>query len=567
MSQTTFESLELSQQVLQAIRTCGFESPTEIQAKSIPLIMNGQDVVGRSNTGTGKTAAFAIPAIEQLDPALKQVQVLVLSPTRELALQSKEEFDRFSKFVKGITSVCIYGGAPIDRQITALKRGAQVVIGTPGRLMDHLRRRTLSLEQVRLVVLDEADEMLDMGFREDIETILSQTPAQRQTVLFSATMPPEIRRITRQYQNNPEFVEIQSKYKTVDSIEQYYYNVPVGRKADALHLLLYYYMPACSIIFCNTKAMVEVLAEDLSRHGFSAVGLHGDLKQAQRNQVMGSFKANHSKILVATDVAARGIDVENVDCVINFDIPQNTEYYIHRIGRTGRAGKEGTSFTLLSGREQERLLVEIMHSTGAHIMPGLVPTPDQITQKRMQRLMGAIQEELEQTDSVLPEYAQLVEQFAQEGRDLSQLCAVLLQRIAKERRITISPVATRKLWVEQTKKPNQQNSRGGAASAWVRLSIGRRQKAAPNYILGSIRQHTGLDANEVGKIEVSDQSTLVEVPKAKQAQVVKELNGRRILGNRVEVSLFEKKPSRSGGRPGAPRRGGNGSRRPNTTSR
>ena len=323
----TFEELGLAPKTMQALDEMGFEQPTQIQAQSIPLIRSGVDVIGRSQTGTGKTMAFAIPAIEKINTHEEKptVQVLIMCPTRELAQQGCEEIKRLTKFQSGIRPVEVYGGAPMDRQIVKLKR-ANLVIGTPGRIMDHMRRKTLKLDRVKLVVLDEADEMLSMGFKEDMETILRETPETRQTVLFSATMPPSIMALTKEFQKDPQVIQINKKQVTLDNIQQHYVDVPMGRKTDTLKLLLYYYNPSLSIVFCNTKKMVDEITESLNKSGFNAEGLHGDLKQSQRTTVMDKFRYGSTSVLVATDVAARGIDVNDVDYVFNYDIPQNNEY-------------------------------------------------------------------------------------------------------------------------------------------------------------------------------------------------------------------------------------------------
>lgn len=361
----------------------GFSEPTPIQAQSIPLILEGRDVVGRSQTGTGKTAAFGIPAIQMVDPNLdrRMAQILLLCPTRELAVQACEELKKLAHHTRGVHVCAVYGGAPIERQIVQLK-DANIVVGTPGRVMDHLRRRTLKISELRMVILDEADEMLSMGFREDIETILTQAPENRQTILFSATMPKEIMNLIDNYQKDPVLVEINKSQVALNSIEQFYYDIPTGRKNDALGLLLHYYAPSRSMVFCNTKKMVDDLTGWLLDHGFKAEGLHGDMKQSQRTVVMDAFKAGRTSILVATDVAARGIDVDDINCVFNYDIPQNAEYYVHRIGRTGRAGKSGSAYTLCCGRNQLRQMEQILRFAKAQATLAPVPMPDEILQKR-----------------------------------------------------------------------------------------------------------------------------------------------------------------------------------------
>ena len=366
----TFDQLGLSPAVLRAIGEMGFEQPTEIQARAIPAVLSGGDIIGRSHTGTGKTMAFGVPAVERClrHADCRETQVLVLCPTRELAMQACDEIRKLTRYTQAIRAVALYGGQPIQNQIPQLRRGAEIVIGTPGRIMDHIHRHTLKLDNLSMVVLDEADEMLNMGFREDIESILSYMPDGHQTLLFSATMPQAILDITDQYQHDPLMIETQSgPERTMDTIEQYYYEVPLGSKMDALALLLHTHEPKLSIIFCNTKKMVEELNRYLSEHGFHCSMLHGDMKQEARTAVMQAFKSGRTPILIATDVAARGIDVDDVDAVYNFDIPQDYEYYIHRIGRTGRAGKSGMSYTLAAGRRQVFQVRDISRFIGAPI--------------------------------------------------------------------------------------------------------------------------------------------------------------------------------------------------------
>ena len=337
METIRFDELELSPQILKGIKEMGFEEATPIQSQAIPVVMSGVDVIGQAQTGTGKTAAFGIPALQKVDATSKKTQIIVLSPTRELAIQVAEEFHKLSKYTHGIKILPVYGGQDISRQIRSLKDGAQIIIGTPGRVMDHLRRKTIRCEGVHTIILDEADEMLNMGFREDIETILEYIPQERQTVLFSATMPKPIMDITRKYQHDAVTIKVVKKELTVPNIEQYYYDVKRKDKTEVLTRLLDYYDPKLSLVFCNTKRMVDELAQELSSRGYFAEGLHGDMKQVQRDRVMKNFRGGKTDILIATDVAARGIDVDDVEAVFNYDIPQDDEYYVHRIGRTGRA--------------------------------------------------------------------------------------------------------------------------------------------------------------------------------------------------------------------------------------
>ena len=350
MEAIKFEDLNLDAKILRAVTDMGFEAASPIQGQSIPLELEGLDIIGQAQTGTGKTAAFGIPLLQKVDPKSKKLQAIILCPTRELAIQVSEEIRRLAKYMHGVKVLPIYGGQEIGRQIRSLKDGIQVIIGTPGRVMDHMRRKTLKLEHVHTVVLDEADEMLNMGFLEDMETILSELPEERQTVMFSATMPPAIAEIAKKFQKDPEIVKVVKKELTVPKVTQYYYEVKPKTKVEVMCRLLDMYDPKLSIVFCNTKRQVDDLVQELQGRGYFAEGLHGDLKQMQRDRVMNSFRNGRTDILIATDVAARGIDVDDVEAVFNYDIPQDDEYYVHRIGRTGRAGREGKAFSLVVGR-------------------------------------------------------------------------------------------------------------------------------------------------------------------------------------------------------------------------
>ncbi len=338
METVRFDELNILPQILKGIKDMGFEEATPIQAQAIPVVMSGRDVIGQAQTGTGKTAAFGIPMLQKVDPSLKKTQVIVLSPTRELAIQVAEELHNLCKYLHGIKILPVYGGQDISKQIRSLKGGVQIIVGTPGRVMDHLRRKTIRCDYVHTIVLDEADEMLNMGFREDIETVLEYIPQERQTVLFSATMPKPILDITKKYQTDAVTIKVVKKELTVSNIEQFYYDVKRKDKVDVLTRLLDYHNPKVSIVFCNTKKQVDELSRELSARGYFAEGLHGDMKQVQRDRVMANFRKGKTDILIATDVAARGIDVDDVEAVFNFDIPQDDEYYVHRIGRTGRQG-------------------------------------------------------------------------------------------------------------------------------------------------------------------------------------------------------------------------------------
>ena len=392
-------------------------------------MLTGRDIIGRSSTGTGKTAAFGIPAIEQTDPTVKRPQTLVVCPTRELAMQNCGEMRKFAKYKENVKFALLYGGQPMGGQIAQLK-SANIVIGTPGRIMDHIRRRTLKLANIRLVVLDEADEMLNMGFLEDIRTILKAVPETRQTALFSATMPPEILKITKEVQKNPKLIAVDGGKRTVDAIAQYFYRVPQGRKKESLCLLLDDMRPKKAMIFCNTKRMTDALDTYLRAHGYRSAALHGDMEQRDRTRVMNGFKSGRTSLLVATDVAARGIDVQNIEAVFNFDIGQDFEFYIHRIGRTGRAKKSGAAYTLVENNEQLALLRELEKYVKCTIKELQLPKNEAFAKLEQQQLRDLLTNNIsvEADDAWL----ELVEEFTDEGYDVKRICCALLQMYASK---------------------------------------------------------------------------------------------------------------------------------------
>lgn len=382
----SYEDAGIDSRILRAVKELGFEHMTPIQEQAIPLFMTGRDIIGQAQTGTGKTAAFGIPILQKINPENRSLQAVILCPTRELAMQAADELRKFAKYMDGIKVLPVYGGQEIYKQIKNLKTGVQIVVGTPGRVMDHMRRHTLKMDQVHTVVLDEADEMLNMGFREDIETILKEMPEKRQTGLFSATMPKPILDITKTYQKDAAYVKMTPKEVTIPLIKQAYYQVRKQDKEEVLCRLIDYYTPGRALIFCNTKRMVDELTEHLKGRGYEVEGLHGDLTQGQRDTVMNLFRSGKTNILIATDVAARGIDVSDVEAVYNFDVPDDIEYYVHRIGRTGRAGKTGRSFTLVVGREAYKIrdIERICHTT---IKERKVPSAADITARKAEKIL------------------------------------------------------------------------------------------------------------------------------------------------------------------------------------
>ncbi|NLA77115.1 MAG: DEAD/DEAH box helicase [Clostridiales bacterium] len=538
-----FLNLSLSQEVKRAVEEIGFEQATSVQLQAIPLIMQGRDVIGNSQTGSGKTAAFGLPAVDMIDTSLspRNVQVLILCPTRELAMQATDELKKFAKYKPAVSVVPVYGGQPIDRQFSALRSGCRIVVGTPGRIMDHMRRKTIKLEDVKMVVLDEADEMLNMGFREDIETILAGIPNEHQTVLFSATMPKPILDITTQYQHEPVLVKIDSPQLTVSTIEQSAFEVARGRKNDALCLLLEYYQPKVSIVFCNTKKMVDELVTVLNSLGYPAQGLHGDMKQTQRTQVMNQFKLGSFGILVATDVAARGIDVNDIDIVFNYDLPADDEYYVHRIGRTGRAGKSGKSFTLIQGAKQYSRLAEIMRYTKCKIERRPLPKLSEIKDKNTIELKQRIKEYVENNDS--SKYLPVIDELIESGLDERALLAALFSMSVKKTAVKNDTAGSVSDFDrggrERTERPVRRREKpfvpkeSSGEMETIRISIGRADHVAPGHILAAVAGESGLPGSVMGAIDIERSFTLVEVPKKYKTLIIKSLKNAKIKGRTV----------------------------------
>ena len=414
----------LDERIVRAIHKMGFEKLTPIQQQAIPALLEGVDIIGQAQTGTGKTAAFGIPAIQRCDPELKKLQTIILCPTRELAIQAAAELRKLSFYMSGIKVLPIYGGQDIGKQISGLK-GVQIIVGTPGRVMDHMRRKTIRLDHVNMVVLDEADEMLNMGFREDMETILGQIPGEHQTALFSATMPQPILEITGQFQKDARMIRVAAKELTIPLVSQKFYRIKLQDKDAACVRLLDYYQPKLCLVFCNTKKKVDELTAVLKEAGYQAEGLHGDLAQHQRDVVMGRFRNGSTNILIATDVAARGIDVDNVEAVINYDIPQDIEYYVHRIGRTGRAGKKGRSFTFVSGREifQLREIEKICRTT---VEEKKLPNASKVLKSKADKYLEQAWELHEHEDmELMKEFLQ--RKMEEEDCDALELAAAMLK--------------------------------------------------------------------------------------------------------------------------------------------
>ena len=528
METVRFDQLDLYPQVLRAIAEMGFEEATPIQSQAIPVVMSGVDVIGQAQTGTGKTASFGIPVLHKVDPNNKKTQVIILSPTRELAIQVADEIRKLAKYMHGVKILPVYGGQEISRQIKALKGGAQIIIGTPGRVMDHLRRKTIRCEAVNTIVLDEADEMLNMGFREDIETILEYIPEEgRQTVLFSATMPKPILDITKKYQHDAVTIKVVKKELTVPNIEQYYYDVKRKDKIEVLTRLLDYYNPKLSLVFCNTKRMVDELTEELQGRGYFAEGLHGDMKQTQRDRVMRGFRTGKTEILIATDVAARGIDVDDVEAVFNYDIPQDDEYYVHRIGRTGRAGRVGRSFSFVSGREVYKLK-EIQRYCKTKIYAQKVPSLNDVANTKMENVLEEIEQIIENED--LTKFLQIIEERVNESDYTAMdLAAAFLKYCSGQQ--------------ETEEKDMEFGDTGAEEAGMVRLfiNIGKKNKAKPGDIVGAIAGESGIPGKLIGTIDMFDKYTFVEVPREYARDVLNAMNHTKIKGKSVAVEPANQK--------------------------
>ena len=529
METVKFTELDIKPEILKAVANMGFEAMSPIQAKAIPVELSGKDVIGQAQTGTGKSAAFGIPILQKVDPKLKKPQAIVLCPTRELAIQVADEIRKLAKYMSSVKILPIYGGQEISKQIRSLKAGVQIIIGTPGRMMDHMRRKTVKFDNIHTVVLDEADEMLDMGFREDIETILNGVPEERQTMLFSATMPKPIMELARAYQQNPEIIKVIRKELTVPNITQYYYEVRPKNKSEVLSRLLDIYDPKLSVVFCNTKKGVDELVADLKGRGYFAEGLHGDMKQTMRDRVMHRFRSGKTDILVATDVAARGIDVDDVDAVFNYDLPQDEEYYVHRIGRTGRAGRTGMAFSFVVGREVYKLK-DIRRYCKAKIKAQPIPSLNDVTETRVEKIFDRIDHYIE--DQNLNKYIDMVEEFVNE-KDYTAMdvAAAFLAEI----------LGTADGKDAGSNKEDFGDT--GAEEGMVRLfiNIGKKQGIRPGDILGAIAGESGISGNLVGTIDLYDKYTFVEVPREVASDVLEAMKNVKIKGKSINVEPANRK--------------------------
>ena len=555
-SQPAFGELNLIPPVLKALDEVGYETPTPIQAQTIPLLLAGRDLLGQAQTGTGKTAAFALPLLSRIDLALKQPQVLVLAPTRELAIQVAEAFQTYAHHLKGFHVLPIYGGQDYGTQLRQLKRGAHVVVGTPGRVMDHMRRDTLRLDRLQTLVLDEADEMLRMGFIDDVKWVLEQTPPARQIALFSATMPAPIRRIAEQHLNNPEQISIKVKTTTAETIRQRYWTVSGAHKLDVLTRILEAEPFDGIIIFVRTKTATVELAEKLAARGYAAAALNGDVAQKQREQIVGRLKKGQLDILVATDVAARGLDVERISHVINYDVPYDTESYVHRIGRTGRAGRKGDAILFISPRERHMLGI-IERATRQKIEQLEMPSTETINDKRIADFKQRITDTLAEEETEL--YSRIVEQYMQEHDVPAVEIAAALARLAqgdKPLLVKHAPALERQ---PQRGETGQSKNRGekrpireravhlpppARGMERYRLSVGESHGVKAGNIVGAIANEIGIDSEFIQRVDIQEECSTVDLPEGMPKPIFKTLKQIRIAGRRLDAEIVEPSDSR-----------------------
>jgi ATP-dependent RNA helicase DeaD len=537
LAQPTFADLQIHPAVLQAVADVGYESPSAIQAATIPAMMAGSDVVGLAQTGTGKTAAFAIPILSKLDTADKTTQALVLAPTRELALQVAEAFSRYGAHLS-VNVLPIYGGASYGPQLAGLKRGAQVVVGTPGRVIDHLEKGSLDLTHLDYLVLDEADEMLQMGFAEDVERILADTPEYKQVALFSATMPPAIRKITSKYLHDPVEVTVKAKTQTAENITQRYIQVAGPRKMDALTRLLEVEQGDAMIVFVRTKQATEEVAERLKARGFAAAAINGDIPQAVRERTIAALKDGTIDILIATDVAARGLDVERISHVLNYDIPHDPESYVHRIGRTGRAGRSGTALLFVTPRERH-LLKSIERVTRQKLVESELPSVDDVNAQRVEKFRDSITTALASPGIDL--FRRLIEGYE---RDHDVPMADIAAALALQSRDGEEFLMTEPRPEKRRERPDRGSRDDGPPRkrrevrddlATYRIAVGKRHKVMPGAIVGAIANEGGLHRSDFGHISIRQEYSLVELPAKLSKQTMKALANTRIQGQLIDL--------------------------------
>lgn len=566
----TFSDLGLGEKVLKALSDVGYETPSAIQAATIPTLLAGRDVVGLAQTGTGKTAAFALPILDRLDVSQKTPQALVLAPTRELALQVCEAFEKYAAHVRGMHILPVYGGQGYGVQLSALRRGVHIVVGTPGRIMDHLDKGTLDLSELKYLVLDEADEMLKMGFAEDVETILADTPDSKQVALFSATMPAAIRRMSQQYLHDPEEITVKTKTTTSATITQRYLVVSYPQKIDALTRILEVENFEGMIIFARTKSATEEVAEKLRARGYSAAAINGDIAQPVREKTVNQLKSGKLDILVATDVAARGLDVERISHVVNFDIPTDTESYVHRIGRTGRAGRTGDAISFVTPRERG-LVRAIERATRQELTEMQLPSVDEVNETRLSRFDDRITAALAESERI-ERFRDIVAHYVRHHDvpevDVAAALAVvaqgesplLLEPDPEPQRRTFDDRGVRGDRPgrfdrdDRGDRPDRRPRTGGGRMATYRIAVGKRHRVEPRQIVGALANEGGLSRGDFGAIQIRPDFSLVELPADLPRETLDRLSDTRISGKLIEIRLDTGGPRRTGGDDRPPRK-------------
>ena len=568
-STATFASLGLREDLIAALTALGYEAPTPIQERTIPILMEGHDLIGRAQTGTGKTAAFALPILSRIDPRDTSTQALILTPTRELAMQVAEAIHSYAQKTAHITVLPVYGGAPIVHQLRRLERGVQVVVGTPGRLIDHLDRGTLRLGTLKMIVLDEADEMLKMGFIEDIERILGEAPTPRQTALFSATMPDEVLRIAQRYLTKPQRVEIEQKAINTPAIEQRFLNLSEGQKLEVLTQLLELEPSQAVLVFRRTKNGAAELAEKLEGRGFAAEAMHGDMNQAARESVIRRLRAGQVEVVVATDVAARGLDVEQIEHVVNYDVPYDVEAYVHRIGRTGRAGRSGVATLFITPRERG-MMRAIERYTGMQIKPMKMPSRADVAAHRISVFKESIRKTL--SDGDLDLYLELVEQLVDEGKhDIAEVAAAAA-KIANGSKSLAPEPEPRVERVEREERPQRADfvpsgpPRRDEKKVRLQMSVGKRDGVRPADIVGSIANEADVPGRDIGPIDILEEMTFVVVPVRYRDQILAKVGRARFRGRPVNLRVAADQEERPQQRrpPMKPKPGGRFEKRPPT---
>lgn len=544
-----FSDLNLSSELLRAIDDMGFENPSEVQEASIPIILEGRDVLAQAQTGTGKTASFGIPMIEGMEEDADDLQALVLVPTRELARQVSEELQKLAKYKKFINIVPIYGGADMGKQLRDLKKGASIVVGTPGRVMDHMKRKTIRLDGLKFLTFDEADEMFDMGFRDDMKTIIERTNPDRQTLFFSATFDNDIREFSRLYQRDPAKVIIEKKELTAEKIEQFYLELNRNMKTEILNRLILIHKPKKSIIFCNTKRMVESLESEIAQRGYKVDSLHGDMRQSSRDNVMKKFRNGTIAVLIATDVAARGLDVSDIDLVFNYDLPQQAEYYVHRIGRTARAGKKGASFTFVTSRDYPKFR-EIEKYANIKMEKMKLPTKADVERESLDNLFDKVNKNILKAEDQA-NYTEVLNKILAEGHSLYDISASLLKLVNESTNKTKIKELDRVDYgkkFEMSKKSKSSDrsidkkSKGMKKIKGPKIFInkGKRDGLDSREVIRLLGRHTDINPSDIGRINIMPNFSFVEVPKNMIKDAIRDLDGKKVKGKSIKAEYSEK---------------------------